>query len=251
MALTDDLVSYYKFEGDATDETGSYDGSVQGASVTASGLIGSAYSFDGSNDYISTSASMGNFSTAGTWSFWIKTSDSDTGTVANRFISKNAVSPNRSYFIQLDGGVLKIFGSDDGSNINLSYTVLSSTIINDDDWHHIVIAYEGGARTIKTYIDSMLAGTLTSADGVPASFNTSNIVTSFGSTDGAAVLNGILDEMGFWSRELDSTEVTQLYNSGSGLTYPFVGWTGTILGISSPAKVIGVELANISKVNGV
>ena len=32
--------------------------------------------------------------------------------------------------------------------------------------------------------------------------------------------NGILDEIGVWDRELTSTEVTELYNSGSGKQYP-------------------------------
>jgi hypothetical protein len=35
--------------------------------------------------------------------------------------------------------------------------------------------------------------------------------------------NGYLDEVGVWSRALTSSEVTQLYNSGLGLQYPFTG----------------------------
>jgi hypothetical protein len=32
---------------------------------------------------------------------------------------------------------------------------------------------------------------------------------------------GDIDEVGIWSRVLTSTEVTQLYNGGAGLQYPF------------------------------
>ena len=34
-------------------------------------------------------------------------------------------------------------------------------------------------------------------------------------------LNCYIDEVGIWSRTLTSTEVSDLYNSGSGLQYPF------------------------------
>lgn len=49
-----ELVAFYPFEGDANDVSGNAnDGVVSGASLTASGYEGQAYSFDGSNDYIS------------------------------------------------------------------------------------------------------------------------------------------------------------------------------------------------------
>lgn len=38
----------------------------------------------------------------------------------------------------------------------------------------------------------------------------------------ALFLNGELDEVGIWERELTSTEVDQLYNSGAGLACPFI-----------------------------
>lgn len=36
-------------------------------------------------------------------------------------------------------------------------------------------------------------------------------------------LDGKIDEAGFWKRSLTASEITALYNSGSGLTYPFAG----------------------------
>ena len=34
-------------------------------------------------------------------------------------------------------------------------------------------------------------------------------------------VDGIIDEVGIWARSLSDAEVTQLYNAGAGLTYPF------------------------------
>ena len=45
-----------------------------------------------------------------------------------------------------------------------------------------------------------------------------------------------------------------MYNSGSGLQYPFSapsGWTGTINGVTDPSKIIDIAVADIASVNGV
>ena len=54
--LTDNLVAYYPFNGNANDQSSNgYDGTVYGATLTSDrfGNPGSAYSFDGIDDYIS------------------------------------------------------------------------------------------------------------------------------------------------------------------------------------------------------
>lgn len=39
--------------------------------------------------------------------------------------------------------------------------------------------------------------------------------------DGSASFDGKIDEVGIWNRTLTSSEITELYNSGNGITYPF------------------------------
>ena len=39
----------------------------------------------------------------------------------------------------------------------------------------------------------------------------------------SAYFDGLVDECGIWSRALTTDEVTSLYNSGNGFTYPFIG----------------------------
>lgn len=55
-SLSDGLVAYYPFNGNANDDSGNgHDGTVCGATLTSDrfGISGSAYSFDGIDDYIS------------------------------------------------------------------------------------------------------------------------------------------------------------------------------------------------------
>src|SRR6202035_2479657 len=42
-----------------------------------------------------------------------------------------------------------------------------------------------------------------------------------------AYFDGDIDEVSIWNRALTSTEVSDLYNSGGGLQYPFAGGTST------------------------
>jgi hypothetical protein len=74
------------------------------------------------------------------------------------------------------------------------------------------------------YLDGSSLGT---AGAVPQSFNGywrigGSILTSWPNISGGS-FNGSIDEVGIWSRALTSSEVTSLYNSGSGRQYPFTG----------------------------
>jgi len=43
----------------------------------------------------------------------------------------------------------------------------------------------------------------------------------FDTSGGLAKYNGVIDEVGFWTRALSQPEIQSLYNSGAGITYPF------------------------------
>ena len=93
---------------------------------------------------------------------------------------------------------------------------LSSILWNDNDWHHTVITNDGTNSYV--YNDGVLKNTITSSIWTTAgslSMGIAQPTASFG-------FNGLIDEVGIWSRELNSTEVGELYNSGDGFAYPFV-----------------------------
>jgi|GEM_PF-3650461 len=76
--LTDGLVAWYTFAGNAVDSSGyGNNGTVQGATLTADrfGRLNNAYDFNGTTDYIQIPHSESlNFGITNTFSFWIKTS---------------------------------------------------------------------------------------------------------------------------------------------------------------------------------
>ncbi len=61
-------------------------------------------------------------------------------------------------------------------------------------------------------------------------------------------MDGIVDEVGLWSRALTIAEVTALYNAGAGLAYPFDGGGGT--GATAGRPLVNAGLVNRGLVNG-
>lgn len=101
-----------------------------------------------------------------------------------------------------------------------------TSAINDTDWHHLVITYNGNAALsgVKMYLD----GSAMSMSQVEDSLETDDdILTSTDMIFGAFINNtstnstiyhfdGYMDEIAIWSKELSSDEISDVYNSGNG-----------------------------------
>lgn len=55
---------------------------------------------------------------------------------------------------------------------------------------------------------------------------------------------GMIDEVGVWNRSLNSTEITALYNGGSGMTYP-TGYNPTVT-LNAPADAAKYTVGNVN-----
>lgn len=115
---------------------------------------------------------------------------------------------------------LTVRGQSDVINDTDGY-IGSDTTISTGTWYHVVITTSGSAWTVylngtqetmglwsgalswegQWYGDSLLSGTITGAVGATASLSN--------------YFDGHLDEITIWSTQLDSTEVAELYNSGT------------------------------------
>jgi hypothetical protein len=103
---------------------------------------------------------------------------------------------------------------------NPSLSVVEDTSLGTPSlstWYFIVCWYDSAANTLNIQSNN---GTVVTATGIsPPSTTTARF--NIGEAVGF-YMNGRIDEFGFWKRILTSSERTELYNSGSGLTYPFV-----------------------------
>jgi hypothetical protein len=205
---------------DVADSSGNnYTGTAaQNTSVlTTSGKINNALSFNGSSDRIITSANVSQGSTA-SYSFWIKTSSS---TVDSWVLTFKASSGNVVDVIGLNMSNLSATDKIGFRKLQpgtgwLGTGIKSTTSVNDGTWKHIV-ATRNGANA-KIYVNGTLEA---STDAYSTASDASlplllGAYTDNGGSTYALHIAGDLDDVRIYSRELQQTDVDDLYNSGSG-----------------------------------
>lgn len=249
MALSDSLVSYWRFDessGDAVDAVGSND-LVNTGCTYASGKINNGVDLEaGDSDYLSiTDASQTglDFTTNLTFSAWVKI-ESTFGGASYTILSKwTGAGANRSYSWHVFDNDIMVLQINDGTTIDefaFEYTPGFTT----GTWYHMVVTYEEQVHTLTKYVAKgyvngdlldMFVGTAVGIQNGAADF----VVGNRGATN---YFDGMIDELGAWSRALTHVEVLQLYNLGTGLTEPFT----SPLGIYTAAQA-GVEFDNFTE----
>ena len=224
MPLTDNLISYYKLEGNSNDELAAHNGTDTSITYSvANGKIGQGAGFNGTSSKILTS---GNSAISGdaafSYSVWINT-NSITDTAYQVPVSVG----NFLNTLEAAGMFMNVGTGTIGLNFSGGNNYISATnALAINTWYHIVTTKTAGAinTTTKLYVNNV------DTAAVSPSTNTPNIVNApirIGhAIDGATdkyFMDGEIDEVGVWSRALTASEVSQLYNNGAGLTYPFTG----------------------------
>jgi hypothetical protein len=150
-------------------------------------------------------------------SAWVKTTIEDDLFVVDNATGNNWGGSAIGLDMLSDG---RIYGSvfyDDVPNFDRAY---STTSINDGDWHHIAMTWDKDTF-IRAYVDGLLEGQEDSSY-IIANEPFENISLNSNSDGSYAVgRNCFIDEVGIWNKELSQVEITDLYNSGIGKSYPF------------------------------
>jgi hypothetical protein len=261
--LLTDLVSYYKFDETSgttvNDSHGEHDGTVSDAAAFTSeetGIINTAVDINGgfvsipdSDDWYLT----GNF----TVSMWVYRTGNQTNYWESVYIGQTegaGALPKWAYYENTTDGKIGIDVYNSGFT---SVKSSASASLARSTWNHIVIAKSG--TTYKVYINGdhfeNISNTRAHANVVSPlrmGYNEGNVANRF---------KGKFDEIGVWSRELTTDEVSALYNSGNGLSYdnfdlsdvnPNVKILGEFLYKPSLVKISGTFVAKptLAKVGG-
>jgi PKD repeat protein len=215
MVLTDDLLSYYKLDEisgtTAEDSHGDNDGTANNARVFTSeiaGKINTAGDFTQGNDWIDM-GTIQNFRTDFTLTAWFYSGDLSAG-------SRNIVTKDTN---AQRGWVLRTAGDKLSWEYNGGAAVVTgSTSLSTNTWYMATVTVSGNTHTIYLNAGSEGSNTKAASDDTNAPFQ-------IGRRDYSGAeeyFNGRIDEVGIWSRALTTDEITELFNSGSGLVYPFV-----------------------------
>lgn len=223
MALTDNIISYWKMEGNANDSTASANNgtSTNITYNTSNGKIDQGAGFNGSTSAITFTNNAGLKPTSWTVNFWVKTStDSDDTLIENFDTTTGRVNGWRITFVSTGPVLLVDVGNDSGNTLGTNYARVTYGGVNFDDgtFRMVTVTWDNVADTLTAFVNGSSVATyssFTAGIGYPAG-------AAFQMGNGSlGRYNGAIDEVGYWSRVLTGSEITQLYNGGSGLAYPF------------------------------
>jgi predicted transcriptional regulator YdeE len=235
FALSDtNLVAWWNFDetsGTTLIDVKGYDlnGTNTNATINQTGKIKKAYSFNGSNSSIQLSnESSFDFLTTNnaefSFSFWAKYGNIP---AYSAFFTKSNNGSTNGISFRVDNGtgtgstgwvLLMYTGTPVPHNRLMFYETNSGT--NDNQWHNFVGTCKN--NNCEVYIDGIKRNHLTSHLGSYIGTNNDSSL-HIGSINGSnGFFSGLIDEMSIWNKVLSQTEIDELYNSGNGMSYPFL-----------------------------
>lgn len=212
--LNTNLTAYYSFdEGSGNTIVSNISALNNGTSSNTAivgGILGKARYFDGINAHINVTSNNGVFDFINTTSraslytinYWLGVNDT-----TNLFFQ---IVRNQSTYTPFTIGNT-FFSSNTGTSWTINSLGLGSYTLNT--WKMITI--KSNETGVYTYSDGVFV------DSKPPINITSASIGNLGIGRGqqTSFFHGTIDELGFWYRDLSDAEITQLYNSGNGITY--------------------------------
>lgn len=126
----------------------------------------------------------------------------------NTFLVKQKHGSNTQLYIGTQNGKLRFHLS---GGLPSNYNFVSVSTLQTDVWHHVTVTWNGSQH--KIYIDGALDNTYNS--NVILNNMISPSYFSIGACEGVGSYGSFseIDNLGFWTKELDSAEIFQLYHS--------------------------------------
>jgi len=196
-----DLISWWRFDGNAEDNISDNDGLVFGAILTSDAKYGQAYSFDGNHIEILDNTDFNNFDSAFSVVAWAKPTSWD--------VSHNTiVGQETGFLLAIDSsGKLANWLSAGGS---WTKDISSNPLIPLDTWTYFAMTYDG--VKIKSYVNGVLQGGGQSKTGDMETNNKIYIGKRSDST--SQPFHGIIDEVMIFDKALTPEEIQVIYEIG-------------------------------------
>jgi len=210
-AKDDNLVSYYRLEADASDETGTNNGTPT-AVTYATGKIDNAGTFNGSTSEIATGSAFQHSEV--TIMGWAQADSLGQASFGNLF-SKYALSTDIFMIRTHVGGKWQVYlRTGNGDRIAMAST---TSVDTGGGWQHIAATLSGSLGAVLYVNGSSEDTDAYTATGLH-SFATNGMIGGIEFTGASNHFDGMLDEIKIYSRALSGPEISAIYNSGNKYT---------------------------------
>ena len=257
--LTNGLIAYYPFNGNANDMSGNgNNGTMNGTIQFVNGVLDSSAEFNSSQgDYVavSNSASFQNLSSTSI-SLWVKPTSFDLGLYADAesLVSKGWGEVASSFGLYIrrnsDAGTTTASSFDSIKFVfDWGTKTLSSPFYSPNNWYNCVAI--ATSDTVKLFVDNTLVGAISSTNQIISNSYPIyiNYHTWYGGSSSSSRFGGDIDDIKIYNRALNNAEVHTIYNSvafipQNGLVayYPFNGNANDISGNGNNGTVSGATL---------
>lgn len=229
--LLNNLVVYYKMDeagnGSRSDSKSTNTLTSVNTVESATGLIGNGANFQSANNEYFTAEDGPDwtFSTM-TVAFWVNLTfwgGKQSGGIYSLCGKHVAALTDRAWAFRVttNGMTLDWILSGNGTTATILTMQTNHHALGASGWHLIAGVVDGTKNWI--FVDSTKQTNVAYSAGINDNTNQVQFGHSGLSAATGGFMDGIMDEVGVWSRALTSNEIWTLYNNGNGITYPFTG----------------------------
>jgi hypothetical protein len=231
--------------GTPTDSVSTNNGTIVGGVTYTQGVVGNAFTFNGSSNYISLPNSSFDFTGDFSISTWVKIPSAPT--VAGQIFANYNYDfiSNYGYNLGVNTNRTISFGVHGAAG---SSVVTSTTALALNTWYHVTVKRDSVTKRSDLYINGVFeaqspVSSVTIAYGPRAIQPTIGAIrqNNQGTLSTNSYLNGSVDALTIWNKKVSDDEIVQLYNMGGGIQYPFTTQT-----IKAPYAVYNGENLNDS-----
>jgi len=214
------IVAWWQAESNALDSIGTSHGTLLNGATYTNGNVGTAFSFDGVNDYATFPDAPALRPTSLTVETWVKLS----ATSGTRFIWSKPVGGAlfNSFGLHMLNGVLR--GYIGNTNGNGTATI-PSFALTTGRWYHLAFTYDGSSGMQGLFVDGVLVTNVVT-DRTFINYDASPVVIGAELDNGAPTfyVGGQIDEPTIYNRALSESEIAATYaagNFGKAVTGPY------------------------------
>jgi hypothetical protein len=213
--MREGLVALWPGEGNANDIMGTNNGTLVKGADFAAGVVGQAFSFNGSGGYVSIpdSPSLDAFTTSITIELWLKAGQLTANSDWKGIVTKG----NSSWWLQASSGANTVYVAFAGLSPKMD--MFGARNVNDGQWHHVAAVYDGTSMFL--YVDGTLDVSQPATglidqnnDPVCIGANAKAYVPRCGCNKSGYFFNGLIDEVSLYNRALAASDIQADYEAG-------------------------------------